>query len=177
MGDLKMACRSSSSTTRGFSTAVCPGAERRCLAPRKVAPRVQPHRTADGNQQDVHAARFVLIVDDDPDLLDVTSFVIESEGMAVETARNGEEALALLGTGSLPAVVLLDLMMPVMNGWEFLTAVANNPGLQALPVVVLTADEHARIPGALEVLSKPMDLKALLRVVERYVRGHRDADA
>ena len=127
--------------------------------------------------QRVDASNFVLIVDDDPDLLEVTSFVIESEGIVVETARNGQEALARLRAGGLPGLVLLDLMMPVMNGWEFLTAVANDPVLQALPVVVLTAAEHTEIPGALAVLSKPMDLKELLRVVERYVRGHRDADA
>src|ERR1041384_2658719 len=130
MGALNMACRSSimhSRSTGGLSTAMRPGTERHRLAPFKPAPRVQPRRTAEDNQQDVDAARFVLIVDDDPDLLDVTSFVIENEGMAVETARNGEEALALLGTGWLPAVVLLDLMMPVMNGWEFLAPVANDP--------------------------------------------------
>ena len=97
--------------------------------------------------------------------------VIENEGMAVETARNGAEALALLRAGRQPWLVLLDLMMPVMNGWEFLAAVANDPLLQELPVVVLTAAEHAQIPGALEVLNKPMELKELLRVVERYVRG------
>jgi CheY-like chemotaxis protein len=147
------------------------------LAAPKVAPWGEPCRSAEGDQKDVGAARFVLIVDDDPDLLDVTSFVIENEGMAVETARNGEEALAVLCSGRLPALVLLDLMMPVMNGWEFLAAVANDPALQGVPVVVLTAAEHAQVPGALEVLSKPMDLKVLLRVVERYVRGNRDAGA
>ena len=183
MGDLKMACGSSitrslrSRSTGTFSAAVCPGTERHRLAPLKVAPWVQPHRSAEGDQKDVGAASFVLIVDDDPDLLDVTSFVIENEGMAVETARNGEQALALLGTGRLPAVVLLDLMMPVMNGWEFLAAIANDPLLRGIPVVVLTAAEHAQVPGALEVLSKPMDLKELLRVVERYVRGDKGAGA
>ena len=183
MGDLKMACRSSitrslrSRSTGTFLAAVCPGTERHRLAPLKVAPWVPPHRSAEGDQKDLGAASFVLVVDDDPDLLDVTSFVIETEGMAVETARNGEQALALLGTGRLPALVLLDLMMPVMNGWEFLAAVANDPLLKVIPVVVLTAAEHVQVPGALEVLSKPMDLKELLRVVERYVRGDRDAGA
>ena len=167
-------CREPPSTTT--ATADAGIASHRVAAP-KVDPWVQPHRTTEGDQTDVGTARFVLIVDDDPDLLDVTSFVIENEGMTVETARNGEEALALLATGRLPALVLLDLMRPVMNGWEFLTAVANDPVLRELPVVVLTAAEHAHVPGALEVLSKPMDLKALLRVVERYVRGHRDAGA
>jgi len=117
---------------------------------------------------------FVLIVDDDPNLLDVTRFVIESEGIAVETARNGEEALALLRAHRLPGLVLLDLMMPVMNGWEFLNEVAKDPLLKAIPVVVLTAVERTQAPGAVEILRKPMDLGALIRVVERYIR--RDDD-
>ena len=184
MGDLRMMCSSSMTRTesrdsprwsRMFAVAVCPGIEPHRSAPSKITPGVQPHRPAEGDRTEVDASRFVLVVDDDPDLLDVTSFVIENEGMAVETARNGEEALALLRAGRQPWLVLLDLMMPVMNGWEFLAAVANDPLLTGLPVVVLTAAEHAQVPGALEVLSKPMDLKELLRVVERYVRGDRDA--
>ena len=139
------------------------------------APRGQLCCSAESDQKDLGASGFVLIVNDDPDLLDATSFVIETEGMAVETARNGEEALALIGTGRRPALVLLDLVMPVMNGWEFLATVANDPRLKGIPVVVLTAAEHAEVPGALEVLSEPMDLKELLRVVARYVRGGRDA--
>src|SRR5262252_3656282 len=130
------------------------------------APRVQPCCSAESDQKGLDASGFVLIVNDDPDLLDVTSFVIETEGMAVETARNGAEALALIGTGRRPAVVLLDLVMPVMNGWEFLATVANDPRLKEIPVVVLTAAKHAEVPGALEVLSEPMDLKELLRIVE-----------
>ena len=160
-----------------FAAAVDPGIEPHRSAPSKIPPWVQPHRSAEGDRTEVDASRFVLIVDDDPDLLDVTSFVIETEGMAVETARNGEEALALLRAGRQPGLVLLDLMMPVMNGWEFLAAVANAPLLKRIPVVVLTAAEHTEVPGALEVLNKPMDLKELLRVVERYVRGGRDAGA
>jgi CheY-like chemotaxis protein len=147
------------------------------LAAPKVASWDQPPHAAEGDQKELRASGFVLIVDDDPDLLDVTSFVIENEGMAVETARNGEEALAVIGTGRLPALVLLDLMMPVMNGWEFLAAVAGDPMLRSIPVVVLTAAEHSEVPGAREVLNKPMDLKELLRVVERYVRGDKDAGA
>src|SRR3954471_12956230 len=119
-----------------FAAAGYPGIEPHRSAPPRIPPWVQPQRSAEGDQTEVDTSRFVLIVDDDPDLLDVTSFVIETEGMAVETARNGQEALALLGTGRLPALVLLDLMMPVMNGWEFLAAIANDPVLQGLPVVV-----------------------------------------
>lgn len=169
-------CGEPPGSTAGGITADAGNVPHRAAAP-KVVSWVQPHRPPEGDQKDVGTATFVLIVDDDPDLLDVTSFVIENEGMTVQTARNGEEALAVLGTGRLPALVLLDLMMPVMNGWEFLATVANDPVLRGLPVVVLTAAEHAQVPGALEVLSKPMDLKELLRVVERYVRGPRDAGA
>ena len=125
--------------------------------------------------KEVDTSNFVLIVDDDLDLLEVTRFVIENEGMAVKTARNGEEALALLRAGRRPSLVLLDLMMPVMNGWEFLDEVAKDPSLRQIPIVALTAAEHVQVTGAVEVLSKPMDLVALLRVVERYVRGDRDA--
>ena len=138
---------------------------------------MQPRRSAGGDRKEVDTSTFVLIVDDDPDLLDVTSFVIEDEGMAVEIARNGEEALALLRAGRLPTLILLDLMMPVMNGREFLDAVADDPVLKRIPVVVLTATEHTEVAGAREVLGKPMDLKELLQIVERYVRGGKDSGA
>jgi len=142
-----------------------------------IVPWAQPRVSAAGDRKKVDSSRFVLIVDDDPDLLDVTSFVIENEGIVVETARNGQEALALLRAGRLPELVLLDLMMPMMNGWEFLEEVAKDPLLQAMPIVVLTAAERREVPGATQVLSKPVDLAALLRVVERYVRGDDDAGA
>jgi len=206
MGDLKMTCPSSMTTPSGsrstvqrqlawgiepqgllharaeprdrmFAAAVYPDIEPLRSAPPKITPWVQPHQSAEDDRTEVDASRFVLVVDDDPDLLDVTSFVIETEGMAVETARNGEEALALLRTDRQPRLVLLDLMMPVMNGWEFLAAVANDPLIKGIPVVVLTAAEHTEVPRALEVLSKPMDLTELLRVVEYHVRGDQDAGA
>jgi CheY-like chemotaxis protein len=159
------------------ATAAGPGIEPRRSAPPTFVPWAQLSGSAEGDREEVDTSRFVLIVDDDPNLLEVTSFVIESEGMAVETARNGEEALALLRAGRLPRLVLLDLMMPVMSGWEFLDEVAKDPSLKMIPVVVLTAAERAQVPGVVEVLRKPMDLEALLRVVERYVRREDDAGA
>jgi len=160
-----------------FATAGCSEIEPHRSAPSKLVPWVQSNCAVDGDRTEVDTSKFVLIVDDDPDLLEVTSFVIENEGMAVETARNGEEALALLRAGRLPRLVLLDLMMPVMNGWEFLDEVANDPSLKVIPIVVLTAADHSQVPGAMDVLCKPMDLKALLRVVEHYVRGDCDGGA
>ena len=155
-----------------------PGIEPHRSAPPSFVPWAQPTGSAQDEREEADKSKFVLIVDDDPNLLEVTSFVIESEGMAVETARNGEEALASLRAGRLPGLVLLDLMMPVMNGWEFLDEVAKDPALKVIPVVVLTAAAgRAQVPGVVEVLRKPMDLRALLRVVERYVRGDDDAGA
>ena len=132
--------------------------------------------SAEADWKKCEMSRFVLIVDDDPNLLEVTRFVIESEGMAVETARNGQEALAVLRDHRLPGLVLLDLMMPVMNGWEFLNEVAKDPLLKAIPVVALTAAENAQAPGAVRILRKPMDLGALIQVVEHYLRRADDAD-
>lgn len=116
-------------------------------------------------------SRTILVVDDDQDLLDVTRFVLEGEGHGVLTARNGEEALVLLRAGPLPALVLLDLMMPVMNGWAFLEARAREPALQAIPVLVLTASEPEEVPGAVGILRKPFDLDDLINAVEQHVRG------
>jgi CheY-like chemotaxis protein len=158
-----------------FATAAGAGIDPHRSALARSVPRAQPRGSAEGESEGVDTSKFVLTVDDDPDLLEVTSFVIEQEGVAVETARNGEEALALLRTGKRPSLVLLDLMMPVMNGWEFLNEIAKDPPLRKIPIVVLTAAKHVKVPGAVEVLPKPMDLTALLRVVERYVRGEDNA--
>src|SRR5215212_857675 len=83
--------------------------------------------------------KVVLVVDDEQGLLEVVRFALEGEGFEVETARNGVEALERLRTGMRPSLVLLDLMMPVMSGWEFLDEIARSPSLEPPPIVVLTA--------------------------------------
>ena len=113
--------------------------------------------------------RLILVIDDELDLLEVTQFVLEGEGYRVETARNGKDALTFLHAGRRPWLVLLDLMMPVMNGWEFLSEIAKSPSLQSIPIVVLTAARSTRIPGTLEVLHKPVDLGLLVATVQRHV--------
>jgi CheY-like chemotaxis protein len=115
--------------------------------------------------------KLVFVVDDEQDLLDVTSFVLESEGFRVQTARNGAQALALLRAGMRPELVLLDMMMPVMNGWEFMDAIAQIPALRDLPVVVLTAAGSVELPRATELLRKPFELSALVAIVERLASG------
>src|SRR5262249_53317492 len=115
--------------------------------------------------------KLVLVVDDEPDLLEVTRFALECEGFGVQTARNGQEALALLRGGTRPRVVLLDLMMPVMNGWQFLDEVAKVPSLKAIPIVVVTAAGATSIDGAVAILHKPLDLGVLIETVESHARA------
>jgi len=143
-------------------------------SPSETGPRAPPEGAARPDRREADATRLVLVVDDDPDLLEVTRFALEGEGIEVETARDGEEALARLRAGSLPRLVLLDLMMPVMNGWEFLDEIAKVPALAAIPIVVLTAADPGEVPGAVEVLRKPFDLGALIEAVERHARGGDD---
>ena len=111
----------------------------------------------------------VLVVDDDPDLLDALSEILEVEGYQVDRARNGREALQRLEQAA-PDLVLLDLMMPVMDGWEF----ARSLGADARPpIIVLSADRNvsskAREIGALGWLAKPFELSELLAAVRRAV--------
>jgi DNA-binding response OmpR family regulator len=113
--------------------------------------------------------RRVLVVDDDPDILDALSEILEVEGYDVQRARNGREALQRLEQG-LPDLVLLDLMMPVMDGWEFARSLA--PGARP-PIIVLSADRNvsakAKEIGALGWLAKPFELSELLEAVRSVV--------
>ena len=115
----------------------------------------------------------VLVVDDDPDILAAVEQILQIEGYTVASARNGEEALAVLDSVQ-PAVILLDLMMPVMDGEEFRRRLAEHPAADT-PVVVISADRDlARKAASMQVeayLAKPFDLDDLIATVERFVRG------
>jgi two-component system chemotaxis response regulator CheY len=121
------------------------------------------------SQRNQAAPRRVLVVDDDPDILDALSEILEAEGYDVQRARNGREALQRLEQG-LPDLVLLDLMMPVMDGWEFARSLA--PGARP-PIIVLSADRNvsakAKEIGALGWLAKPFELSELLEAVRSVV--------
>ena len=114
-------------------------------------------------------ARRVLVVDDDPDILDALSEILEVEGYEVQRARNGREALQRLEQAP-PDLVLLDLMMPVMDGWEFARSL--NPDARP-PIIVLSADRNVSVKaqeiGALGWLAKPFELSELLAVVRRAI--------
>lgn len=114
----------------------------------------------------------VLAVDDDYDVLFALQDVLEMEGYRVIPARSGREALELLRRGLRPAVILLDLMMPEVSGWEFRAQQAEDPELARIPVVVVSgqglSDKEVSTLGVDGYLKKPVDLDQLLTAVGRY---------
>lgn len=112
--------------------------------------------------------KTVLIVDDDADIRSVLSEFLEFEEYAVATAANGSEALAFLRAQPHTGVVLLDLMMPVMDGFQFREAQKRDPSIASIPVVVMTASGSLGPESidALDVLAKPLELDRLLDSLE-----------
>jgi len=108
----------------------------------------------------------VLVVDDDPDIRDTLREVIEAEGFAVVTADSGRAALEALIVGQRPRLVVLDLMMPSLSGWDVLDAIRGDRALADIPVAVVSAAGGLTPPqGATHFLKKPIDLDALLDLV------------
>ncbi len=112
----------------------------------------------------------VMIVDDDPDIREALAQLLEIEGHDVSTAGDGRCALELL-RGRPPDVVVLDLMMPVMDGWEFREAQRKDPRLSAIPVIVISAATHRGPIDADEFLPKPFEPARLLELVARHATG------
>ena len=115
----------------------------------------------------------VLVVEDDEDIRADLAAILRVKGFAVDEAANGREALARLRGGARPCVIVLDLMMPVMNGWELRSAMLGDGGFTDIPVVVVSGkgriapDEEATLAPA-AVLVKPFELTELLELVGRY---------
>ena len=122
---------------------------------------------------DAQRKRSVLVVDDDYDLREAMRDVLEEEGYLVNTASNGQEALDALRDGESPEVVVLDLMMPVMDGWHFLDELERDSALADIPVVVMSAsqDGRGRPLGDKVFLSKPLDYHTLVATVARSLES------
>jgi CheY-like chemotaxis protein len=110
----------------------------------------------------------VMVIDDDPDLRETLQVLLAANGYAVTEAAGGQAALDLLNGGCRPSLILLDLTMPGMNGWQFLDQVRNTD-LGSIPVVIMTARPVAGpLPApAKELLRKPFDRVALLGTIAR----------
>ena len=114
----------------------------------------------------------VLIVEDDSALREALVQVLADEGYDILSARDGLEAVNCLKKGNRPDVILLDLSMPVVNGWEFRMFQKRDPELAGIPVILITAGGYSREEVAwLEpsaMIPKPVDLSVLLAVVHRF---------
>jgi two-component system chemotaxis response regulator CheY len=117
-------------------------------------------------------ASRILVVEDDAGIRETLVECLASEGYAVETASNGAEGLERVRRGRFD-VVVLDLVMPIVNGAEFLEATGRDPGLREVPVLLMTAampSPRGSFPRAAAYLAKPFELGELLDTVERLCR-------
>jgi CheY-like chemotaxis protein len=116
----------------------------------------------------------ILVVEDDQDIRSTLVELLQDEGYAVEAVRDGQSALEAVGTLH-PSAILLDLMMPVMDGWAFLSACRGDARCRDIPIVVISAayNLHRHVKqltdqGVRAIISKPFDLQTLLTTVQRY---------
>ncbi len=114
----------------------------------------------------------VLVVDDDPDIRDSLRDVLEDEGYCVQTASDGVEAMASMEAGA-PCFVILDLMMPVMDGWQVALHMHEDARLARIPVCVVTATPEWAPADSECVLAKPIDVHRLLALVHDFCAGAR----
>ncbi len=118
--------------------------------------------------------QLILVVEDDAIMQKMALKILRSRGFSCELARTGREALAKAGTLK-PGLILMDLSLPEMNGWEATRALKADPALAAIPVVAVTAHamvgdrETAIAAGCAECVTKPYELEELIEVVERYI--------
>jgi CheY-like chemotaxis protein len=119
--------------------------------------------------------KSILVIEDDREIRNALKEALQDEGFTVSTAENGRQALDNLKAATcLPCVILLDLMMPVMDGTTFRQEQVADPRLAGIPTAVLSADgrihEKTANLGLTDSLKKPIDLDAVLAIVARYCR-------
>jgi CheY-like chemotaxis protein len=117
----------------------------------------------------------ILIIDDDADIRDVMKVILEASGYCVRVAADGFDALEQLQAGTLPAMILLDLMMPRMDGEQFLKQIRESP-FANIPVVIMSGHLAGRKNtsqlGAACYLKKPVEFDELLKTVRQFVPAH-----
>ena len=115
----------------------------------------------------------ILVVDDIEDNLFLMQLLLETQGYQVDTAQSGQAALDRLHIEGIPDLIILDLMMPGMNGYEVIDYLRNQDNLPDIPILLVTANtsvnhQQANEAGANEVLYKPLDIKQFLTKVELF---------
>ena len=120
----------------------------------------------------------ILVVDDDEDIREILGLVLESEGHEVETAIDGVDALERLRLGSKPSLVLLDLMMPRLDGEAVMRALKGEPRLAEIPVVIMSGHQNARQKatelGVAAWLAKPIEIEQLQAAVQSAAANSRE---
>lgn len=117
----------------------------------------------------MESSKNILVVEDNKEIQDSIKLALEIEGYNVFTADNGREALDQLSKIPTPCLILLDLMMPIMNGWEFVEELNKNLMLSSIPVVVVSAfGDQNRKPKSEGYIQKPIDLDLLLSTVSKH---------
>ena len=109
----------------------------------------------------------ILVVEDDDDIRDSIKELLEEEGYCIETAANGQQALAQIRVRGAPQLILLDLMMPVMDGWQFQNQLRQDPDCAQIPVIVISASKFSRQRVEADAfIPKPLDAGILLETIE-----------
>ncbi|HEY7346871.1 MAG TPA: response regulator [Ktedonobacterales bacterium] len=122
------------------------------------------------------ATRTILIIDDDPDILETLTWVLEEAGYPVAAVTSGREALrwiqAAEAVGEAPALILLDLALPGMSGAQVVAALRQKKGVKVSPIIVISADQYAHVRGselgAACTLTKPFEVERLLKLVKQF---------
>jgi len=115
----------------------------------------------------------ILIIEDEPDLRETMCDLLELEGYAVASAANGLEGLAALEEAGPPCLILLDLMMPEMDGWQFLEALRDRPGLAIVVVSAIADLSDVADRYGCEVLKKPVKIEQLLALAQSHCDSRR----
>ncbi len=110
----------------------------------------------------------ILIVDDDLDIRQLFQLFLEDAGFVTYSASNGEEALKLLAQIPKPSLIILDLQMPVMNGWDFAKRLSEDPLFSKIPIIATTASDDSRGLKCEDFVRKPLDLFSLLPTIKHY---------
>ena len=115
---------------------------------------------------------YILVVEDDPSIREVIREVLGVTHHTVRMAKHGRDALDIISHGAKPDLILLDLMMPVIDGWQLIEILSEDSKLSKIPVVVMSAvasSDHMKAhPNAVGMISKPLEIDSLLDVVEQF---------